>query len=117
MPKQSYFNNHEDYLNWYRNYREKNRKKLRDYNKNYIKKRRADKNYVKKNSHKIASRKLTDYALEKGIIKRGKCEVCDKPNGQAHHENYLKPLEIHWLCKSHHLMLHHSKIDKLPPNS
>ena len=39
-------------------------------------------------------------------IKRGECEfkneTCSKGIIQAHHEDYNKPLEINWLCPSHH---------------
>ena len=44
-------------------------------------------------------------ALRNGVIKRQKCEHCDKL-GDAHHEDYTKPLEIMWLCRSHHHKRH-----------
>lgn len=35
------------------------------------------------------------------------CEVqgCIE-KAQKHHEDYSKPLEVRWLCRDHHLMLH-----------
>lgn len=29
--------------------------------------------------------------------------------GQAHHDDYSKPLEVRWLCPSHH-KLHHLNV-------
>lgn len=37
----------------------------------------------------------------------GDCEVCGVPNAHAHHDDYSKPMEIRWLCKSHHYLHHH----------
>lgn len=50
-------------------------------------------------------------ALRSGALTRGPCELkddtcCGKMN--AHHDNYDKPLEVRWLCRSHH-MRHHAK--------
>ena len=35
MPNPKYFKTKKEYLNWYRDYREKNREKLRKYNREY----------------------------------------------------------------------------------
>lgn len=40
-------------------------------------------------------------------------QKCEMPGctefGDRHHENYDKPLEIHWLCKRHHNNYHAAK--------
>jgi hypothetical protein len=36
------------------------------------------------------------------------CALCPAP-GIAHHEDYAKPLEVIWLCKSHHRQRHQSE--------
>ena len=56
----------------------------------------------------VARCKVT-YALRKGWIKKGECEVGDDCLGavQAHHEDYSKPLEVRWFCFRHHQLLHH----------
>lgn len=47
-----------------------------------------------------------------GVYKRrGKliqkpCEKCNSQDSEMHHEDYSKPLEIIWLCRSCHLKLH-----------
>ena len=46
MPRPKQFKTHEEYLDWYRNYREINRKKLRKYAKAY------NSAYRKKNGYK-----------------------------------------------------------------
>ena len=48
--------------------------------------------------------------LRKGILSRGPCEQCP-PDAQgnrieAHHDDYDKPLDVRWLCKSHHHEAH-----------
>jgi hypothetical protein len=54
----------------------------------------------------IAARKKLRYAVKIGKIKRKPCEVCGDPNSQAHHDDYDKPLEVRWLCQSHHNEAH-----------
>ncbi len=35
------------------------------------------------------------------------CEVCGATGDvEAHHDDYAKPLEVRWLCPSHHKLLH-----------
>jgi len=36
------------------------------------------------------------------------CEECGGPNPQAHHPDYDKPFEVHWLCRACHLKLHNN---------
>lgn len=43
--------------------------------------------------------------VQRGKVKRDKCEVCGKTAVEAHHEDYSKPLEVKWLCRRHHLKL------------
>jgi hypothetical protein len=34
------------------------------------------------------------------------CEVCGATKAHAHHENYSAPLDVRWLCPSHHRKEH-----------
>lgn len=59
---------------------------------------RKDKKYI--------ARYTLRYAIFSGRIKRGACRDCGKPNADAHHEDYSKPLEVVWLCRKHHGITH-----------
>lgn len=42
--------------------------------------------------------------VKAGKVKKGPCEVCGSTEKiEAHHEDYDKPLVVHWLCRKHHL--------------
>lgn len=41
-----------------------------------------------------------------GELPRQPCEVCGDPKTDGHHDDYSKPLEIRWLCRSHHRQHH-----------
>lgn len=41
-------------------------------------------------------------ALKDGRLMRAPCEVCGDPESQGHHDDYSKPLEVRWLCATHH---------------
>lgn len=45
-------------------------------------------------------------ARRDGAIKAMPCEKCGNPEALAHHEDYAKPLEITWLCRSCHSRRH-----------
>lgn len=49
------------------------------------------------NSHNLANR------LIKG---RKPCQMCGNLNGEKHHPDYSKPLDIIWLCHPCHIKLH-----------
>jgi hypothetical protein len=101
MPNRKVFKSDEEYRDWYRNYREKNRKKLSDYNRKYNKAWR-DRNGIQKD---IIRKKLLT-AIKKGIIIRGLCEVCGCDGAEGHHFDYSKPLDVMWLCPVHHKDMH-----------
>lgn len=49
---------------------------------------------------------VTASALNKRTLIRQPCEVCGARNVVAHHDDYARPLDVRWLCRSHH-RLHH----------
>ena len=56
---------------------------------------------------KVYVRGMTNRALRLGYITKGACEICNEvENVEAHHDNYLKPLDVRWLCKKHHTEHH-----------
>lgn len=58
------------------------------------------------NPEKAKARQLVTYAVKTGKIIRKPCDVCGSMKSQAHHEDYSKPLEVRWLCDSHHKAHH-----------
>ena len=53
------------------------------------------------------ARRLARNALRKGTLIRQPCEVCQTTIGvDAHHNDYSKPLDVRWLCRSHHAAWH-----------
>lgn len=70
----------------------------------------AERNLVKratKREHAVA-RTIVQRALASGALIRGECEVGGDCFGRvdAHHDDYSKPLEVRWMCKSHHMLAH-----------
>ncbi len=51
--------------------------------------------------HELANRALT-----RGVFPRRPCEVCGVSKAHMHHDNYLHPLAIRWLCPTHHRQWH-----------
>jgi hypothetical protein len=41
-------------------------------------------------------------AVRAGRLKRRPCQVCSATPAQAHHDDYAKPLDVIWLCRTHH---------------
>jgi len=41
--------------------------------------------------------------VKRGSVVKATCEVCGSVEVQGHHDDYSKPLEVHWLCRQHHL--------------
>lgn len=52
-------------------------------------------------------------ALKRGTLKKQPCEECGSPRVQMHHDDYLKPLDVRWLCVYCHRDAHR-KIDANP---
>ena len=53
---------------------------------------------------------LVSNAIRDGRLKKMPCEICGDPKGHAHHEDYSKPLEVSWLCPTHHQRHHHADV-------
>jgi hypothetical protein len=59
-------------------------------------------------------RKAAAIAVQKarraGLLVRQPCVICGhvRPDRQAdaHHDDYSRPLDVVWLCRYHHTMLH-----------
>jgi hypothetical protein len=55
---------------------------------------------------KARAQSAVSVAIKQGSLKRNPCCICLNSPAQAHHEDYGQPLEVVWLCKAHHQMLH-----------
>ena len=82
--------------------------KWRAANPNKVKKYMYEGNtkYRNNNPIKIKARKLLQYAVKIGKIKKLHCCICHSIKAQAHHTDYNKPLEVMWLCEKHHIAWH-----------
>jgi len=112
MPNQTQFKTREDYLVYYRNYRDKNREKFRTYNRIYNKQWRKDndyfydKKYAEENPEKIKAKNQLNWAVKSGKVEKEPCEICGDSKSQGHHDDYNKPSEVRWLCALCHTHLH-----------
>ncbi len=63
--------------------------------------------YIENNRDKVRAWGKVRYALGNGTLIKKSCEICGiMEKVQAHHEDYAKPLDVIWLCPSHHKKTH-----------
>lgn len=55
---------------------------------------------------KDKARRLAFRAIQSGVLTRQPCEVCGAEKVDAHHDDYGKPLDVRWLCRAHHGVVH-----------
>lgn len=68
---------------------------------------RGTKKWQAANPIKIIAHGILNRAIAKGEVVREPCRVCDTThNVWGHHEDYTKPLDVLWLCPTHHKALH-----------
>lgn len=60
-----------------------------------LERQQADKNF---------SRGQVHIALKQGVLKKEPC-ICGNTEVQAHHADYKRPLDIMWVCRTHHAEL------------
>lgn len=53
-----------------------------------------------------AARRQVAHAVRSGKLTRQPCEKCGLAKSEAHHDDYTKPLEVRWLCRTHHVEHH-----------
>lgn len=115
MSQKSSFPTIEAYNEWQKNYRAKNREKIRSYNLKYNKEWRqkfgyeSNKNYKKRNPLKISAQKLVQRYVKEGLVQKKNCIFCGK-TAEAHHPDYNYPLRILWVCKIHHSAIHRKEL-------
>lgn len=83
--------------------KENSRKWYRE-NKEHFYKYKAE--YEKENPDKVFAHCKVKKALSSGEINRQPCEICGSLRTDAHHDDYDKPLDVRWLCRSCHKEWH-----------
>lgn len=68
---------------------------------------KAKRKWQEKNKVKRAVHVITGNAIRAGILIKQPCEICGSTvRIHAHHDDYLKPLSVRWLCAAHHAQWH-----------
>lgn len=68
----------------------------------------------RKDFEHIKSRATLRDAIRRGKVNKYPCVECGEKKSQGHHPDYSKPLEVVWLCQTHHTKLH-KKLKLLQP--
>jgi ribosomal protein S27AE len=55
---------------------------------------------------KVRARWQTQDAIKRGKLIRQPCTQCGELKSEAHHDDYSKPLDVRWLCKKCHSVVH-----------
>lgn len=83
----------------------KGQARIKEYRRSDASKATNQKWYAE-NRYKAAAHALVKRAINAGRLIRGNCEVCGSEDTHGHHEDYNKPLEVIWLCPTHHKLAH-----------
>ncbi|WP_312531034.1 hypothetical protein [Paracoccus sp. (in: a-proteobacteria)] len=71
-------------------------------------------NWRRANLSKYTAHLAVQRALVSGKLEKQGCEVCGHEVVDAHHDSYDEPLNVRWLCRRHHIKLHHYGEDMFP---
>ena len=100
--KRIYYDKHSEVIKAYQKW----------YKKVYPKKvkttaKKSNSKYAKQNGYKLRAGWLLRSAVRRDIIKRSPCVICGTNKDiHGHHDDYKKPLEVTWLCRSCHYLWH-----------
>jgi hypothetical protein len=78
--------------------------------------RRSQEKWLLKNSEKRACHVILGNAVRDGrVFKPDKCEACGATDCRidGHHDDYAKPLEVKWVCRSCHMEIHRQEDERL----
>ena len=64
---------------------------------------RYTKRFRNKSRDKTRAHDRVRYALATGRLTKQPCQVCGCEKSESHHHDYSKPLEVEWLCRTHHI--------------
>ena len=63
------------------------------------------------NRQKVMAHHKAFDAQRRGKLPKMPCEICHNPYAHKHHEDYLKPLDVVWLCDWCHASVHSGRIE------
>ena len=118
--RKKYYSEHKEEINRHnKEWIDANREKHNAYRRKYIREHMDELVDYQKKSRSEHPEKYRANAIINSRIKRGKltrptaCEVCGKEGRvEAHHDDYSKPLEVVWCCKSCHWKLDEERREK-----
>lgn len=76
--------------------------------------RRGSVAWNNRNPVKKAASTAVNNAVRGGRLTRQPCEICGKEQAHAHHDDYSKPLDVRWLCTTHHAEWHKHNVPLCP---
>lgn len=62
--------------------------------------------WIDRNPEKRKVHNLVSNAIRDGRLIRGTCRFCGSKDAHAHHNDYSKPFDIWWLCRTCHRTYH-----------
>ena len=93
-------------------HRVESRKKYLETENGKLKSIEGKNRWKERNKHKKAAHNVVNNAIRDGrLVKPDSCQSCGKTNSriEGHHEDYLKPLDVSWLCTTCHSKLHKNR--------
>ena len=72
-------------------------------------KAKSIKNYREKHTKRYYAHNVLNAAIRDGKIMKLGCFICGE-KAQAHHPDYDRPLDVMWLCDSHHKQAHKASV-------
>lgn len=100
-------NRREEYPEYNKNWREEHPEERKEYYTRYNKEHPEKmKRYREEHPEKVICQNAINSLIRSGKLIRQPCSLCGKPKAHAHHPDYNKPLDVIWLCQSHHKQLH-----------
>ena len=96
-----------------------NRRDKVEYYREYDRARgnRQDKKYIaelrKKHPNQYRAQTMVNNAVRAKKLFAKPCEICSESKTHAHHDDYLEPLNVRWLCAAHHSQWHKENGDGL----
>lgn len=61
----------------------------------------SQKRWRETNPERYATYSKVKWAIQKGILQRESCGLCNHPKAAFYHKDYSKPLEVYWRCFRH----------------